>query len=236
MALEVPPPQLQNPAADQPAELRERFISAASHELRTPLTSLKLQLQMIIRAVQNGGLGRLNEDRVHRMLTNSNQQVDVLIDLIGDLLQVVQIPGGELSLQRTEIDLCQLLQDVLGRLGTPELPLGPPPQLEVPGLLMGCWDRLKLEQALTNLLLAASKQGPGDPLRIRMELLGESWVRIQVHKPMNESPEPLSLQGSGFEFYLVQSLVMAHEGRLKAELVPGSGVDFVLELPRGLPG
>src|SRR5439155_23267311 len=145
---------------------RDEFLSIASHELRTPRTPLEIGLQRLLRP-------RDGEDwpaeRVRPALERCERQVRRLELLIDNLLDVSRISSGRLTLQPENVDLAEVVRDVAGRFTDQISASGSKLDLLVTGPVIGHWDRLRLEQVITNLLTNAIKYGRGRPLEATCE-------------------------------------------------------------------
>ncbi|HZA13285.1 MAG TPA: GAF domain-containing protein, partial [Myxococcaceae bacterium] len=151
--------------AEKAVQVRDEFLSVASHELRTPLTPLKLKLQSLaVETAKQSGSPYV--ERVQAALEASNRQVDRLSTLIGDLLDVSRIVSGRFRLEMEEIDLAALARDVVARYEGTAHEAGSSLRLETPDRLIGTWDRLRLEQVVTNLVDNAIKYGAGKPIQV----------------------------------------------------------------------
>ncbi|MGE0528070.1 MAG: MASE1 domain-containing protein, partial [Bdellovibrionales bacterium] len=159
---------------------RDQFLSMASHELRTPMTSLRLQTQIIGRAVARDGPKVFTRERMEQFVTQTERQVDRLAKLVDDMMDISRIRSGRLALQIESVDLRELIEEVVGRHflhlkegveGTAQVFWGEP--------VYGQWDRFRLEQVMSNLVTNAIRYGQGKPIEIRTERWGET-VRIHV--------------------------------------------------------
>jgi signal transduction histidine kinase len=118
------------------------------------------------------------------------------------------------------------------------------------GPLTGRWDRLRLEQVVTNLLSNALKYGPGKPIQVRLEAAGE-LARLTVRdEGIGIEPECLSrifekferavsgrhYGGLGLGLYITRQIVSALGGRVAVESRPQQGAVFTVELPLRGPG
>ncbi|BDG06477.1 PAS domain-containing sensor histidine kinase [Anaeromyxobacter oryzae] len=229
-------------------EVRERdeFLSVASHELRTPVTALQLQLQLLQRAAQRSvaELPGLVGDKVEAL----ERQTRRIALLVNELLDVSRMRLGKLQLRLEALDLAELARDATEHLG---------PEVERSGSSLaldlvpttGQWDRMRMEQVFTNLLVNAAKFGEGKPVALRVRPAGE-LARIEVtDEGIGIAPEHQSrvferferavpaqnFGGLGLGLYIVRQIVEAHGGTIAVSSAPGTGTTFTVELPREPP-
>jgi PAS domain S-box-containing protein len=229
-------------------EVRERdeFLSIASHELRTPVTALQLQLQLLQRAAQRSleELPRLLEGKME-VLERQTRRIALLVN---ELLDVSRMRLGKLELRYEDTDLADVARDVvthlrgeIGRTGSRlRLDLAPAP---------GRWDRLRVEQVITNLLVNAAKFGEGKPIglavesdathaRIRVSDRGigiAADAQARVFERFERAVPSEHFGGLGIGLYIVRQVVEAHGGEVRVESTPGAGASFTVELPRVPP-
>jgi len=120
-------------------------------------------------------------------------------------------------------------------------------QLTVPDSLYGRWDRLGVEQIVSNLISNAIKFGAGAPIDVTLcQEPGESAVlavldrgvgiapadqeRVFGHFEQVRSPGERT-QGAGLGLWLVRELVQAHGGTITLASAPGAGARFTVTLP-----
>ena len=234
--------------------LRDEFLSIASHELKTPLTSLRLKVDGMLRVAANGAgeSGRSRPSsraRVHGV----DKQLQRLTELVDALLDVSRAAGGQLQLgSRTSIwatscrrsaerfkdDLaaagCSLSVVVTGLEGTTRSPI------------FGRWDRLRLDEVITNFLSNAIKYGAGKPIQIRVSA-SKTTATIEVEdQGIGISPadqqrlferfarvvSPEHYGGFGLGLWIVKLLVEAMGGKVAVRSTVGQGSVFSAELPR----
>src|SRR5258705_5000343 len=146
----------------------DEFLSIAPQELRTPLTGLKLAVDQLGRQAARGGKA-LAADKWTACQDRMTRQVARLELLVGNLLDVTRIAGGSFALERVDVDFSELLHDVVERFadefdrGRCRVTLSAPPSI------VGHWDRLRLDQVVTNLISNAVRYAAGAPVEIVLE-------------------------------------------------------------------
>lgn len=217
---------------------RDDFLSMASHELKTPTTTLRLHLELLRRMVTRGELG---SEQVLARVDRAEQQVERIEVLIGHLLDVSRIAAGRLELERTRFDLAELAREVVERFAD----AGPTLRLDALGDLRGTWDRFRIDQVLTNLLVNALKYGQGKPVDVVLRGDPER-VHVAVRdRGIGIAPEalprlfdrferaaPAKFAGLGLGLWIARQIVERHGGRISAHSEPGEGSTFAFELPR----
>lgn len=217
---------------------RDEFFSIASHELNTPLTSLKLMVQMLHR-------GSVKPDAMATALARIERQVEKLSRLIDELLSVSRIQAGRLHLELEDVDVAALTRELVERFGDDAARAHSPLLLRCPSTLVGHWDRMRLDQVLSNLIANALKFGRGQPIEIAAERAnGVARLTVADHGigiPPDRLPHiferferavPASqYAGLGLGLYIVSQITSALGGTVRAESTPGAGSVFTLDLP-----
>ncbi|HYH96126.1 PAS domain-containing sensor histidine kinase [Hyalangium sp.] len=225
--------------------LRDEFLTVASHELRTPLTPLQLKLQALIRdCAADLSLEELRE-RTRRTAERATHQVHKLVELISDLLDVSRLSEGKLSLLLEPVDLSELVREVAGRLALEARRAQCPLIIQAPEAVVGTWDSLRIEQAVSNLLSNALKYGPGKPVTLRVEQRGcrarltvsDEGIGIapedlkRIFEKFERAVSPRHYGGLGLGLYITRELLQALGGTIQVESEPEQGTTFTVELP-----
>lgn len=241
---------LYNKAVDA-VRARDEFLSVASHELRTPLTSLSLQIAGLLRGARRNA-DSWSERRARQVadkLEGAERQVGRLARLIDQLLDISRMNAGQFSVDAEELDLVELVQEVSGRLRDTAGKAGCELVLKASGPVVGHWDRLRLEQVVTNLVTNAVKFGAGKPIEIsiggdataaqfavRDHGIGVSAeAKERIFQRFEQAAPAREYGGLGLGLYIVQRIVAAHGGAVELESAPDEGALFKVTLPRRWP-
>jgi signal transduction histidine kinase len=230
--------------AEEAVLMRDEFLSVASHELRTPLTSLRLQQYTMQRALERPEQG-LDMPRLRRAVTSMARQCEQLSHLVDTLLDVSRLTTGRMTLERTEVDLVQVVRDCVERLAPQVESSGSPLRLELGPPVVGFWDRFRIEQVVVNLLTNALKYGEKRPVEIRIRTDKEKAIlqvrdhgigirdedQKRIFDRFERAVSTKHFGGVGLGLYITRQIVNAHTGTLSLESQPGQGSLFTVCLP-----
>ncbi|HEY1905733.1 MAG TPA: PAS domain-containing sensor histidine kinase [Myxococcaceae bacterium] len=232
--------QLRLAQAEEAVRLRDEFLSIAAHELRTPLSAVQLQLQGLLELP--GGI----DPRIRARVERACRSGDRLVTLVDTLLDVSRITTGSLTLVPGVFDLTAVVQEVVERYREHAVRAHSPVTVRSTGPLQGRWDRLRIEQVVTNILVNALKYASGtqvdivlsgdeSEVTIRMADGGpgipeSEWERI--FRRFERAAPMRNFGGLGLGLYVARQIVEAHGGTI--DLAPGRarGAEFVIRLPR----
>ncbi len=239
--------RLQKESVHQQKEIKSRdeFLSIASHELKTPLSAMLLQIQTALYNIRSVSLANFSVEKLLKMLQSTEQQSKRLSKMINDLLNVSLIRTGRLELEKEPADLGQLVKDVTERFSEKAEREGSPIQLKTEEKVIGDFDKLRIEQAVTNLISNAIKYGDHEPIYIKVAKSGNigkitvSDQGIGIPKDRQEriferferAVSNHNYKGLGVGLYITQHIVTTHNGRITLESKPNAGSTFTIELP-----
>ena len=215
-----------------------RFVADASHELRTPLALLQTELELALRH-------KRSDEELEAALRSARDEVDRLTRLAEDLLVLARLDDGRLPLRTEPIVANDLLETVARRFDARATSEGRTLEVRSDALSLA-GDRLRLEQALGNLVDNALRYGTGT---VRLEAQwhdGEVELRV-VDEGEGFSPDLLSVAferftrrdeargdgAAGLGLAIVDAIARAHGGTASATNGPGGGAVVVLVLPGG---
>ena len=217
---------------------RERaFVDDASHELRTPLALHKTELELALRYAKT-------PEEMRSAISSAIVEVDRLIQLAEDLLVLARSEQGKLALDLRRVGVAELFGDVRERFAARvdeegrSLLVEPADGLAVEG------DRVRLEQALTNLVENALQHGNGEITVRASEVAGEVEIHVEDQGPgfppgfidraferFSRADQARGGEGTGLGLAIVEAIARAHRGHAHAANRDGAGADVWLELP-----
>jgi heavy metal sensor kinase len=218
---------------DEGLRRERRFVADAGHELRTPLALLQAELELALRRPRT-------PEEHEAALRSASEEVDRLTRLAEDLLLLASTQDGNLPLRVSEIPVRGLLETVARRFDAraDEEDRSIAVDAVTDEALSG--DRVRLEQALGNLVDNALRHGGGT---VRLEALEEDGrVVLRVSDEGEGFPpafaqhafarftradEARTRSGAGLGLAIVDAVARAHGGEARAE---GSAVE--IRLPR----
>lgn len=229
---------------------RDHFLSVASHELKTPISSLVLQAQIFRKMIEKGD--SVSKERIVKMTDQVSRQVFRLDRLIDDMLDNSRINSGKFTITPEEFNLCEVTQDTVERVkeqfssiraGTPIITYCR--NDENSSEYDGTWDKLKIEQVITNLLTNAIKYGEHGPIEVKLTA-GKDKILIEVKdQGLGIESEHIdkifnrfyrihgpSDSGLGLGLFISKQIVKAHNGKIWVESEKGKGSTFKVELPK----
>jgi two-component system, OmpR family, sensor kinase len=213
---------------------RERgFVAEAGHELRTPLALLRAELDYALHYAED-------ETELRDALRTASEETDRLVQLAGDLLLIASAEQGRIPMRRELLDAGELLESVQKRFAWRAEALGRRIELDVLEPLTVSGDRLRLEQALGNLVDNALRHGDGTvtllgrlangqvELGVRdegrgfePEFAGRAFQRFSRGDSAHGGP------GAGLGLAIVETIATAHGGSAAAR----DGAYVVISLP-----
>lgn len=223
---------------------RDEFLSIASHELKTPLTALKLQSQIFKRAVAKGDPEAYSKERIDRLMSEADRQVDRLVRLVDDMLDISRLRTGGISINKEPVQLHDLVKYCISRhlqqfyTGDSEI------LRRCDEVTISC-DRQRMEQVISNLLNNAYRYGRGRPFHVEVEKrdgvarisVSDEGIGIapedreKIFERFKRSVPAREISGLGLGLYIARQVVESHEGCIWVESELGKGSTFIVELP-----
>lgn len=240
--------------AVEAGEAKSQFLANMSHEIRTPLNGILGFIDLL----DTTHLSAKQRDYVRTI----QRSAESLLAIINDVLDVMKLDAGKLTLEHRRLNIVDLVEDVLDMLAPTvqdkDIELVGMVYEDVPEHLLG--DPLRVRQVLINLVSNAIKFTERGHVAVRVALEAEddrvARLRISVEDTGQGIPgeqkaylfqafsqadasTPRKFGGSGLGLLICQRLVKRMGGRIDVESTPGAGSTFSvlidLEPDRGLP-
>jgi signal transduction histidine kinase len=230
---------------EKAVHIRDEFMSIASHELKTPLTSLMLQAQFRKRNLRKADLALFSLDRLQKMFNDDERQLQRLTRLIDDMLDVARISSGKLSVTKDEFDLSELVKELAEQSAEQFSAAGCEVTVTTSEVLIGSWDRFRIEQVVMNLFTNAMRYGQCKPVSVAVDA-HDGFARIvvkdqglgialenreRIFDRFERAVSANQVQGLGLGLYICRQILESHAGSIRVESVLGEGSSFIVELP-----
>ena len=236
---------LKNESLKKEIRLRDEFLSIASHELKTPLTSMLLQTQTALHNIRNVSLAHFSIESLLKMLESVEHQTKRLSKIISELFNISIMTTGNLVLERENCDLEEIVQGVLNDFETRFEREGYQVIFKTQKPIIGFWDKIRIEQAATNLISNAIKYGEKKPIEVTVKkrgdvaelLIEDHGIGISKKKQKDifglfeRGVTPEEYKGLGVGLYITEQIVRAHEGTINVSSRLNEGTKFIVKLP-----
>jgi len=226
-------------------ERKDEFLAVLGHELRNPIGTLQNCVEIMSMFPDS--------DAARRARGMLGRQVGQLARLVDDLLDLGRITTGQFRVTRRPLDLASLTASVAEDFTNRFETLGIDLRLELPETPV--WvdgDRLRLGQAIANLLDNAAKYTPRGgwtilslreeedsvTLTARDSGVGFDPDELDVFEAFCGTGERDGRDGLGLGLAIVREICTRHDGEVQAwSEGPGRGAEFVVRLrPGAAPG
>lgn len=224
----------------------DELISIASHELKTPLTSTLLKLQIALDNIKNVSLANFSIQNLLDMLESAEEQAQSLGKMINNLLSLSLLKSGRMQLDFEEADLGKITENIVNRFK--ERAKKEQIKIEYMGSsqkLTTVLDRVKIEQALTNLVSNAIKYGQKKPVYVELQKSGSNArisvrdegigitpdVQEKIFNLYERGSNHSSQSGLGIGLFVTNQIILAHKGKLLLKSKENKGSVFTLEIP-----
>jgi signal transduction histidine kinase len=228
--------QQQLAEANAIARRQDTNMGVLAHDLRNPLNAIITGSNLLRRVPALPDQAQRIADRIDR----SAQRMGLMIRDILDFTRG-RVAGG-IPVSRHDADLSSLCREIIDEVQAAY----PAARIDVgaEGDLRGAWDRARIEQALSNLIVNAIQHGAGD---VTLSLSGRAGDHVMVLVRNGGPPIPAdqlpnlfdafhrgdrSPAGLGLGLFIVREIVRAHDGTIEVASTP-EGTTFTMRLPRG---
>jgi len=227
--------------------MKTELVANVSHELKTPLTSILGYIETLEHGALEDG------ENARRFLSIIRRHSEGLSNTVNDLLKLSELEHvAKGSLEPEVFDLRDLIDDTTSVFENALSGKGQTLLTEYRGegfRLLG--DRLKIEQALVNMIDNAVKYTPeggeisvrardqGNSLEVRVSDRGigipvEHLSRVFERFYRVDKARSRSVGGTGLGLAIVKHTVSLHGGKVKIDSEPGKGTVITITLPKSV--
>jgi two-component system phosphate regulon sensor histidine kinase PhoR len=223
-------------------QLKDEFIATVSHELRSPLTSIQGYVELLAEDEERSELDR-------RWLGIVDRNAHRLRRLVDDLLFMAQAKAQTLTVQRTDVDLAELVRKAVEGAAPGATEHGVELAVSVDGaIVVPNTDADRIGQAVDNLISNALKYTePGGGVDVRVEARGDRAAISVADTGIGMSPDDVerlferffrastaidsAIPGVGLGLSIVKVIVDLHGGEVTVDSRKGVGTTFEILLP-----
>ena len=226
-------------------EYRKEFIGNVSHEMKTPLFTVQSYILTLLD-------GAIEDEKIRKKyLSRASKGVERLIYIIKDLDMITKLEVGDLSLNKEEFDIVELVRSVfdLFEMKAYKQKITLTFDQDYPDPIMVYGDKERIQQVLTNLIVNSIKYGRE---KGTTEVSIENLIKNKAIIRVTDNGEGIAKQniprlferfyrvdrsgsrkegGSGLGLSIVKHIIEAHEEKIyvESELGVGSEFSFTLE-------
>ncbi|MDE6221659.1 MAG: response regulator [Lachnospiraceae bacterium] len=228
---------------------KSEFLSSMSHDIRTPMNGIVGMTAIAMANIDN-------TERVKDCLAKITLSSKHLLGLINDVLDMSKIESGKLTLNMSQISLCDTMDSIVNIVQPQVKSRQQHFDIFIQNILteeVHC-DSVRLNQVLINLLSNALKFTPeGGTINVFLEQeaspAGENYVRCHFRVLANgicmtkefqekifdtftreEKAQIDKIEGTGLGMAITKAIVESMKGTISLQSAPGEGSEFHITL------
>lgn len=219
----------------------QEFSSNVSHEFKTPLAIIRGEIDLSLRR------DRSQED-LYKAIRVIDEEVNGLVRLVDDLNLLVKSDSKQLNIQKKQLSLTHLLENVVGLYKERAQKAGVTIHLTAADEVVLPGDDIYLKRMFMNLLDNAVKfTDSGGRISVECSLkdrmaevrISDSGIGIDpetlehIGTRFYRADQARSREGAGLGLSIVKAICDAHLGQIRIESHDGQGTSVFISLPLG---
>lgn len=223
-------------------ESQHIFLAILGHDLRTPLGAISLGSEILLNSPDLDSKHTKVAWRIYSSVGRAKSIVDSLLDFTRSHF------GGGIPIHCAHVNLTDICAEMVEEVRAyhPDRSI-----LFEAGAVAGDFDKERMEQVFCNLIENAVQHGDqAAPVRVTLTTCGNE-ARFTVHNEGDPIPEDAMVQlfkplkyasadeasnaylrtGLGLGLYIANEIVIAHQGRIEVNSIPGNGTTFTVSIP-----
>ena len=225
--------------------MQKEFINVAAHELRTPIMPILGEAELIENDISNNESATISREQISSIIRNAKR----LDRLAADILDVTNIEGKSLKLNKTTFDIDEILSQLVTEYSRQiEKDVAKNKKVKIsyePLHVMVLADNYRITQVISNIINNAIKftdQGiitiigntDSAELTIKISDTGKG-IDNEIINRLFDKFVSRSEQGTGLGLFISKNIIEAHGGRIIGfNNENGIGATFVIVLPLDL--
>jgi signal transduction histidine kinase len=225
--------------------VQDEFASTLAHELRNLLAPIVMQAEYLADAARQA------EEPLPTVWLNPRLEglcvrMRKFVETFDRIMEASRLTAGHIDLRLEDVDLSGLVREISAGFEREASSARSALSVEAPPQLVGCWDRLRLQQICTNLISNAIRYGAAHPIAIAVSG-DEEWasLRVQDHgigiseadqqrifERFERGGQQRNPAGFGIGLWIVRENCRALGGEVTVQSRPAQGSTFTVRLPR----
>jgi signal transduction histidine kinase len=230
-------------------KIRDEFIVAAAHELRNPISPLVLHAQRIAASAAKSTDGTVSAKWLDDQMAMFQRRLGRFLSALHRILDISRLHAGDIDLVPEQVDLSELVREVVGGFERELAAARSELTLDLEPTLSGSFDRVRVEQIVSNLVSNAIRYGNSAPISVSLRRVdgpdgypvaelevadhgigidesehGRIFERFQRGPSANRA-------GFGVGLWIVRELSEVMGGSVRVRSRAGEGAAFLVRLP-----